>query len=53
MPKKSLRKKKAYREFCRQQVVEKGLINRPNGDWERANTARAMDRDMLAGYKVR
>lgn len=53
MPKKSQRKKLAYIAFCRHQVVVKGLINQPDGDWRPARADKAMDRDMRAGYKVR
>ena len=53
MAQKANRKKRAFKAFCREQVVAKGLINDANGDWRPANTQRAMDRDMRAGYKVR
>ncbi len=46
-------KKKKYKAFCREQVVNKGLINNANGDWQPASTGKRMDQDMLAGYKVR
>lgn len=50
MPKKIIKKKKAYKEFCRHQVVVKGLINTPSGDWRPIGSS-AIDQMYLAGYK--
>jgi hypothetical protein len=44
-------KKKRFKNFCREQVVKNGLINQADGTWSRANSAKAMDRDMQAGYR--
>lgn len=43
-------KKKRYLAFCREQVMT-GNVNREDGTWRRADTTKAMDRDMLAGYR--
>lgn len=50
MPKKMMKKQKKHREFCRQQA-KSGLMNRPDGGWEKASGT--MGRSMLAGYHVR
>jgi hypothetical protein len=51
MAKKAFQKKKAFQAFCRAQV-KAGLINQANGNWAPANSSKAMDRDMRAGYRV-
>ncbi len=53
MPKKSVKKRKAFQAFCRKQVVEQGLINHADGSWRKADSTKQMDRDCLAGYHVR
>ena len=48
---KSLRKKRNYTRKVREQVVA-GLINDAGGGWVRADSGKAMHRDMVAGYKI-
>lgn len=51
MPKKFLRKKKAYQAAIRSQVA-KGLVNEPkDGNWVRPQTNDAMARDQYNGYR--
>jgi hypothetical protein len=51
MPKKSFVKKKKFAAFCQEQVVKHGLVNGADGLWRTAQLGKAMDRDMLAGYR--
>lgn len=51
MPKKAHVKKKKFQAACRNQV-KNGYINQANGNWDKANTTKAMDRDMIAGYHL-
>jgi hypothetical protein len=51
MANKTTKKKAAFKAFCRAQV-KAGLINQANGNWSPANSSKAMDRDMRAGYRV-
>ena len=53
MAKKSWIKKQKFQAFCREQVVKNGLINHADGLWRPAQSGKAMDAHMRAGYKVR
>lgn len=44
-------KKKRFQAYCRKQVFD-GLINQEDGQWKRADSNKAMDNDMRAGYRV-
>lgn len=53
MPKKTIKKKRAFQAFCRKQVVEQGLINHADGSWRKAEMGKSQDASMIAGYKAR
>lgn len=44
-------KKKLFQRFCRDQVKQ-GLINHADGNWKPAQSTKAMDNSMIAGYKL-
>ena len=53
MADKTTKKKKAFQHFCREQVVKNGLINGADGLWRPAQSGKAQDQMMRAGYKIR